>query len=87
MSRKYGINPDEFNDDINKIIEELSRILVVVYNEGKRQTREIEGDFVEPIQLQVVCKRWREERVSPSRYKNKDSALQYSPDVDKALQD
>jgi YVTN family beta-propeller protein len=81
-----GVNKDyveEWNDDIKKIIKDLM-ILQVEYLPGK--TFPIDGEFVEPIQLQVVFKRWWE-KVIHSDGKSREQIKIDVTDVDNALED
>ena len=69
---------------IDKLIEDLLTIRVETFG-GK--SREIKGEFVEPIQLQVVCQRlWNKLKTSQIDQINQDY-FGYLGDVDKALED
>src|SRR5919109_647916 len=46
--------------EINALVNELRKMNVVEVSSG--DIRPLEGDYIEPIQLQVVCKRWWRER-------------------------
>ena len=83
-----GVRPDEFDDEIRKIIDDLLKIRVESFGKGTRKTLEINGNFVEPIQLQVVCQKWWTERVSTNNFSGESKiGLEYSTNVDKALED
>jgi YVTN family beta-propeller protein len=74
-----------FDEDIiDKLIEDLLKIRVETTG---GQSREIKGEFVEPIQLQIVCQRlWNKLKVSQIGQINQEY-FGYLGDVDKALQD
>jgi hypothetical protein len=68
---------------IDNLIEDLLKIQVETFG-GK--SREVKGEFVEPIQLQVVCQRlWNKLKTSQVDKINQ-SYFEYLEDVDKALQ-
>ena len=69
---------------IDKLIEDLLKIRVETF--GGRY-REINGEYVEPIQLQVVCQRlWNKLIQSKVEHISKDY-FEHLGDVDKALED
>jgi tripartite motif-containing protein 71 len=70
-------------DEIDELVNDLLKIYVENLNIGLRQ---IEGEFVEPIQLQVVCRRWWLERQSSKSLGNKNT-LKDLANVDTALED
>jgi tetratricopeptide (TPR) repeat protein len=70
----------EINKDLNKIIEDLLTIKCVDPFTG--QFRTVKGQFIEPIHLQIVCKRWWHERNSSNKASIKDLG-----NVDNALED
>jgi YVTN family beta-propeller protein len=50
--------------------------------------RRLEGEFIEPIQLQVVCRRWwRERQEASKRLGNKKTSLEDLGNLDRALED
>jgi tetratricopeptide (TPR) repeat protein len=65
--------------EINALVHDLLKINVET-PDGK--IRQLEGEFVEPIQLQVVCKRWWNERNEAKKVSLEDLG-----NVDKALED
>jgi hypothetical protein len=69
---------EEVENDIKRLVEDLLRIRVETYD-GRSQ--EVQGEFVEPIHLQVVCTRWWQQRLS-----SKDHSID-SMDVDNTLED
>jgi YVTN family beta-propeller protein len=75
----------DIESEINALVSGLLKIYVEVPGGDIRQ---LEGEFVEPIQLQVVCRRWWHERQEASkRLGNKKSSLEDLGNVDNALQD
>ena len=79
---------DEFDDEIKKIIDNLLKIRVESFGKGTRKTLEINGNFVEPIQLQVVCRKWWTERVSANSVSGGSKiSPEYTTNVDEALED
>jgi hypothetical protein len=74
----------ELIDKIDNLVEDLLRIRVETLD---GQIQEIKGEFVEPIQLQIVCRRiWAELRFSQIDQINQDDSG-YLVDVDRALED
>jgi YVTN family beta-propeller protein len=68
---------------MDKLIEDLVKIRVETFD---GRYREIRGEFVEPIQLQVVCQRlWNKLKTSQVDEINQDY-FEYLGDVDKALE-
>ena len=65
--------------EINALVNDLLKINVEI-PDGK--IRQLEGEFIEPIQLQVVCKRWWHERNA-----SKKVGLEDLGNVNKALED
>ena len=55
----YEKNKNELNNEIQAIVEELLKIRVETHTS---KHSEIVGEYIEPIQLQVVCDRWWRER-------------------------
>ena len=55
---KENANEIEFSDKWD-MVNQLLKTHEEIQNTGLRQ---LEGEFVEPIQLQVVCRRWWQER-------------------------
>ena len=74
-------NMNSINEDIKFIIEQLMEIKVE-YAPGK--INEIEGEFIEPIQLQLVCQRWWENFINSDGRTWKKNKMNVS-DVDNAL--
>jgi hypothetical protein len=73
------------NKEIEEIVNDLLKIRVEDPSTGEPQ--EVKGEFVEPIQLQLVCRRWWREKLSPTKV---DSQTQVQlkkslTNVDKAL--
>src|SRR5204862_769552 len=69
---------------INKVIEDLLKIRVETFG---GESREINGQFVEPIQLQVVCQRlWDKLKASRIDQITQDYFGRLI-DIDKALED
>jgi len=73
----------DIDKDINEIVHELMKIQIE-YLPGK--TQQIEGEFIEPIQLQVVLKRWWEKITNPNSKIVKQNLI-YVSDVDTALEE
>ena len=74
---------DEFNDEIRKLVKDLIKIRV---EDPFGESHQTEGEFVEPIHLQVVCQRWWRERTNKT-IKKSDNSLEDLTDVDNALKD
>jgi YVTN family beta-propeller protein len=76
-----AINVDlkQVDEDVKKIVNDLMKIRV---EDPAGNIRSVEGEFIEPIQLQVVCQRWWEELLKGGSNKNNDLV-----NVDNALQD
>jgi YVTN family beta-propeller protein len=74
----------KIDSEIKELVDDLLKIYVETPDGGSRP---LEGEFVEPIQLQVVCRRWWKERKGEIKTSDKKSALDDRANVDKALQD
>ncbi|HSF50397.1 MAG TPA: beta-propeller fold lactonase family protein [Nitrososphaeraceae archaeon] len=74
-------NMESIDEDIKFIIEQLMEIKVE-YAPGK--INEIEGEFIEPIQLQLVCQRWWENFINSDGKTRKQNKINVT-DVDNAL--
>ena len=79
------VNVAELEDEIHKIIENLLKIQVQIFSDGTTKVVGMDGEFVEPIHLQLVCQRWWQDRQQISS-KNRDHLISLS-DVDEALED
>jgi YVTN family beta-propeller protein len=77
------IKIDELESEIEALVNDLLK-MVVEAPDGS--TRSLEGEFVEPIQLQVVCRRWWDEKKVSKGLGNKQTSLE-DLKVDKALED
>ena len=73
----------DIDKDIKNIVQELMKIQIE-YLPGK--TQQIEGEFIEPIQLQVVLKKWWEKITNPNIKTVKQNII-YVSDVDTALEE
>ncbi|MER5176507.1 MAG: YncE family protein [Candidatus Nitrosocosmicus sp.] len=74
--------------NIDSEIKELVNDLLKIYVETPDgSSRPLEGEFIEPIQLQVVCRRWWNVRGKPNITQNKTSTLEDLANVNKALKD
>ena len=73
----------DIDKDINNIVHELLKIQIE-YSPGKSQ--ELEGEFIEPIQLQIVLKRWWEKITNPDSKAVKQNIF-YVSAVDTALEE
>jgi DNA-binding beta-propeller fold protein YncE len=85
-------NTNEINKEIDEIVNDLLKIRVEDPLSGKPQ--DVNGEFVEPIQLQVVCQRWWRERFkeenqieTTSNTSNIQANLKNLINVDSALED
>jgi YVTN family beta-propeller protein len=85
-------NINAINEEIEEIVNDLLKIRVEDPLTG--ETQEVNGEFVEPIQLQVVCNRWWKERNKgqnqidvPSNTLNIQKNLKDLINVDSALED
>ena len=58
------INRSKIEDEIRKLVKNL--IKVHVEDPSGSGSHQMEGEFVEPIHLQIVCQRWWREQLSPS---------------------
>ena len=74
----------EIDIQIEMLVEELLKIQVEDPFTGK--PHQIDGDFVEPIHLQIVCQRWWQE-ISLGKPQSAQSRLKALADVDSALQE
>src|SRR5919107_1068245 len=74
----------EIDIQIEMLVEELLKIQVEDPFTGK--PHQIDGDFVEPIHLQIVCQRWWKE-ISLGKPQSAQSRLKALADVDSALQE
>jgi YVTN family beta-propeller protein len=72
----------QIDADIDIIIDDLLKIKSLDPFSGK--IREVKGEFVEPIHLQIVCDRWWQGWLSRG-YKNFSSTDRRLPSVDEAL--
>jgi YVTN family beta-propeller protein len=70
--------------EINALVNELVKMNVVV---SSGDTRPLEGEFIEPIQLQVVCRRWWREREASKGLRNEITSPEELGSVDEALED
>jgi YVTN family beta-propeller protein len=71
--------------EINALVNGLSEMYV---ESPGGSVRRLEGEFIEPIQLQVVCRRWWHERQEASkRLGNKKTSLEDLGNLDRALED
>jgi len=71
--------------DIDGLVKELTGIHIEDLPQGT--PRSSEGEFVEPIQLQVVCRRWWHERETSKSLGNKKTSPEGWRNVDRALED
>jgi hypothetical protein len=79
------VNRSKIEDEIRKLVKNL--IKINVEDPSGTGSHQMEGEFVEPIHLQIVCQRWWREQLSPSSNKvmvGRDTP--YFGDVDKALE-
>jgi YVTN family beta-propeller protein len=74
----------EIDIQIEMLVEELLKIQVEDPFSGK--PRQINGEFVEPIHLQIVCQRWWQE-ISLGKTQTAQARLKALADVDSALQE
>ena len=73
------------DSEINALVNDLLKMYVEASGGGVRQ---LEGEFIEPIQLQVVCRRWWHEREEASKRPGiKKTSLEDLGNVDMALED
>jgi YVTN family beta-propeller protein len=75
---------EEIDTQIEKIVDELLEMNVEDPITG--ESTRIKGEYVEPIQLQVVCQRWWKE-MSSGKYIIDKSHLKALADVNSALED
>ena len=80
---KEIINEEDIKKIADKVVENLLKIYVQRYD-GK--TEIINGEFVEPVQLQVVCQRLWDKNILAGKIKNEIDSIQFG-DVDNALTD
>ena len=72
----------DIDKEINNIVHELMKIQI---KDSSGKTLEIEGESIEPIQLQVVLKKWYEKITNPNSKLLKDDI--YVSNVDIALEE
>ena len=70
--------------EVNELVNDLLKIYAEAPGGG---TRQLEGEFIEPIQLQVVCRRWWHERGESNQVENRKAVMEDLGNVDKALED
>ena len=70
--------------EIDELISDLIKIYVKIPGRGLEQ---IEGDYIEPIHLQVVCRRWWRERNVSKKIENNKNYIKELANVGKALED
>ena len=75
---------EKINAQIEKIVDELLEMNIEDPITG--ESMRIKGEYVEPIQLQVVCQRWWKE-VSSGKYIIDKSHVKALTDVDSSLED
>jgi YVTN family beta-propeller protein len=81
------LETEEINKQIEELVNDLLKIRVEDPLTGEPQ--QIDGEFVEPIQLQLVCRRWWQEK-SSSRKTASQTHIKLEKsltDVDKALKE
>ena len=77
---------EQEKENIQKEIEEMVDDLLKINVEGPDgSVRQLEGEFVEPIHLQVVCSRWWSERKGLSEHPDNKDKKNRSKDVLKDL--
>jgi hypothetical protein len=79
-----SVSQEEVDSQIEMIVEELLRIQVEDPFSGR--PHELKGEFIEPIQLQIVCQRWWQE-LSSGEMQGTPSRLKALANVDTALQE
>jgi YVTN family beta-propeller protein len=79
-----NVNYDFDEKKIEELVQELLKMKVETAFD--RSAREVTGEFVEPIQLQVVCQRWWQKLQSAKGIATSPDSLQdWTVDVDNAL--
>ena len=71
------------DEDIKRLLKDLMKIKI---ENSQGKTHQVEGEFIEPIQLQVVFKRWWENKINPPDKSNKENNNEIF-EVDRALED
>jgi YVTN family beta-propeller protein len=71
------------DEDIKRLIKDLMKIKI---ENSQGKTHQVEGEFIEPIQLQVVFKRWWDNKINPPD-KSKEENNNGIFEVDRALED
>jgi YVTN family beta-propeller protein len=74
----------ELEEEIKKIVNNLMKMQIEDPSGGSYS---VDGEFVEPIHLQVVCQRWWKNRFVHGNNKRQIEQLGDLTDVDKALED
>ena len=74
---------EDVEREIKRLIKELMKIQV---EDSLGRTHQVEGEFIEPIQLQVVFRRWWKNKQSLHDKNNEDKMVDIF-EVDKALED
>lgn len=82
--RLLNFNIKDFEDDLNRIINDLLKIKVETFSKEGKIIKEETGNYVEPIHLQVVCQRWWKERIKNEK---NVSEFNFLVNVDVALED
>ena len=81
------LNIDELKnieDEIKELVSDLLKTYIEIPGGGSRQ---IEGEYVEPIYLQVVCRRWWHEITASKGSDNRKEISKDLANVNKALED
>jgi Protein of unknown function (DUF4231) len=85
---RISLDEDEIKNleiEIGELVKDLLKIHV---EDPAGALRQVEGEYVEPIQLQVVCRRWWREREQASKsLESKRIKLEQWANVDVALED
>jgi hypothetical protein len=90
IRKEYVTTSEEIEKEIQKLVKDLLKARIETID---GEVCEVEGEFVEPIQLQVVCQRWWRERKSQGYNKSNSTDLiiklsqPQKSDVDLALSD
>ena len=86
-SIKGPLEKANYSFDMNEIEQIVYDLLKVRVETLAGNSMEIDGEFVEPIQLQVVCQKWWQERFSSKKITTDPNYLSNLADVDNALAD
>jgi YVTN family beta-propeller protein len=75
-------SPEELEIEAINLVKDLKRISV---EDSTGVTRQVQGEFIEPIHLQVICQRWWNKKKEQKKNKRNRDIMENPLDVDSAL--